>query len=133
MNMIKISLSAFTALTLSGCVVLDTAPLPATGPGPFLTGGDLTFDEPAAAPDLRSQLAGRSLTVPAWTYFLRSDGTLTHESTFSGVQSSGTWTVNGNTLCLQHQGQNCGTVVINGNIATFSSVSGDRPVAYTLG
>jgi hypothetical protein len=123
MNKIILTALAGVSLLAAGCVAVPV--------GPITGGGGATTT--AAAPDLRSQLAGRSLTVPAWTYFLWSDGSLTHNNTFTGEQTFGTWTVQGNTLCLQHQGQNCGTVVINGNVATFSSVSGDTPINYTLG
>lgn len=121
MNKFRLAALAAISLLAAGCVAVPV--------GLITGGGGATTT--AAAPDLRSQLAGRALTVPAWTYYLWSDGTLTRENQ-DGVQTFGTWSVQGNTLCLQHQGQNCGTVVINGNVATFSSVSGDTPVNYTL-
>ena len=137
MTLFKLCSITAAALALSGCVVLDTAPPEAVGPGPFLTGN---FNAPAAAPaqatSLRDQLAGRSLSSVTTTHYLWSDGTHTIER--SGFQGFGTWSVNGNTLCLRFEhptgsGTTCGTVVINGNIATFSPVSGDTPVNYTLG
>ncbi|MEX3017167.1 hypothetical protein [Gymnodinialimonas hymeniacidonis] len=132
MTLFKLCSMTAVALALSGCVVLDTAPPEAVGPGPFLTGN---FNAPApapapvAAPDLRSQLAGRTLSndsAPGQTTTLRADGFMVVTGS-NGVQlGGGQWSAQGNQLCFEQFGGgfDCNQAVVSGSTLRITDSSG---------
>lgn len=141
MTLCKLCSVTAVALALSGCVVLDTAPPEAVGPGPFLTGNfnapaAAPAPAPAAAPDLGSQLAGRTLTHPSLqggSITLRADGRSVQTGANGAQVGGGRWYTEGRQLCLEGFGGgfDCGIVVITGSTLTLTAGNG-RTATYTI-
>lgn len=146
MKFAKICAATFVAFSLPACVVLDTLPPEAIGPGPFLTGGssggsaaparaapapDPAAPVPAAAPpqqgpSLRDQLVSQTLLRTSGngepSMYLRSDNALYVDIAFAPL---GTWRVFGSAFCHTIDSvETCFNVTINGNQATLSNLGG---------
>ena len=134
MKTTNIVLTGLAAVALSGCVVLDTAPPEAVGPGPFLTGN---FNNSAAAPapapaavlDLRSQLAGQSFVSPddpSAVFTFRADGFLVLTGPDGTQFGGGRWNVQDRQLCFEQFGGGfeCGSASVRGSTLTTTVFSG---------
>ncbi|WP_339987590.1 hypothetical protein [Gymnodinialimonas ulvae] len=135
--MIKLSFAAFAALALSGCVVLDEAPAGAVGPGPFLTGGGAAAPAPAAAPDLGSRLAGRTLVggpeMQGATWTLRNDGFSVTTAPNGQQLGGGQWYTEGRQLCHESFGGgfDCAIAEISGSTLRLTYGDG-RSAVFTI-
>lgn len=153
MQLQTIFISGVAALGLSACVVMETGSTLSNSPSPFPTPSQTGIfnaptntgaSAPAPAtftpPTLREQLAGSLITGPGTQLVLRPDGRLegTYASMFSGQveRSTGTWSANGNTFCINAAGaagsDTCGTARVSGNQLIHEWSSGQPPITYQL-
>lgn len=128
MKIVKLWTAALLALSLSACVVLDTVPPEAVGPGPFLTGGGpvgstaptrATEPRPGAA-SLQQFLSGQQITRHQESHRLLPGGRVAGRF-YSGpgdyYDVNGTWSARGSVFCIGVEVSEpfCGNAVINGN------------------
>ncbi|WP_341863310.1 hypothetical protein [Gymnodinialimonas sp. 57CJ19] len=123
----KLWIAAFVALSLPACVVLDTVPPEAVGPGPFLTGGGSGASARATSPgpgpgaaSLQQFLSGQQITRHQESHRLLP-GSRVAGRFYSGpgdyYDVNGTWSARGNVFCIGVEVSEpfCGNAVINGN------------------
>ena len=140
MTLFKLCSMTAVALTLSGCVVLDTAPPEAVGPGPFLTGNfnaPAAAPAPAATPDLGSRLAGRTLVggpeMGGATWTLRNDGFSVVTASNGQQSAGGQWYTEGRQFCSEQFGGGfeCAIAEISGSTLRLTYGDG-RSAVFTI-
>ena len=95
-----------------------------------------TSQFPAIAPDLKSTLAGKTLSHPNVTIFVGANGQLSGTES-DGTNLVGTWSIVNGKWCRiltspkSFSGSACQDVSITGNQATFTRADGSS-VTYTI-